>query len=164
MKHTLQEMNISHVTTSYCHPQGNFRVEQFHQTSHDVMSKKVSDSLDTWDIYLNQVLAAIQFNIKISTKFSHFYLLYNCDPVLSNDIILKPRRMYSVEEPHKIALEQQYKSFGMVCQHLKKAKRRQARDADKDVSTQNFKEVTLPILNNSSTKEGNNVCGVPIIE
>ena len=81
MKHTLQEMNISHVTTSYYHPQGNSKVEHFHQTLHDVMSKKVSDSLDTWDIYLNQALATIMLNINESTKFSPFNLLYNCDPV-----------------------------------------------------------------------------------
>ena len=43
MKHTLQEMNISHVTTSYYHPQGNSKLVQFHQTLHDAMSKKVSD-------------------------------------------------------------------------------------------------------------------------
>ena len=59
-------MNISHLTTSYYHPQGNSKVEQFHWTLHDAMSKKVSDSLDTWDIYLNQVLAAIRFNINES--------------------------------------------------------------------------------------------------
>ena len=70
MKHTLQEMDISHVTTAYYYPQGSSKVELFHQTLHDVMSKKVSDSLDTWDIYLNQVLAAIRFKINESTKFS----------------------------------------------------------------------------------------------
>ena len=56
MKHMLQEMNISLVTTSYYHPQGNSMVEHFHQKLHDDMSKKASDSLDTWDIYLNHVL------------------------------------------------------------------------------------------------------------
>ena len=30
MKHTLQGMNISHVTTSYYHLQGKSKVEQFH--------------------------------------------------------------------------------------------------------------------------------------
>ena len=80
MKQTLQEMNISHVTTSYYHPQGNSKVDQFHWTLHCVLLKKVSDSLDTWDIYLNKVLAAIRFNVDESTKFSPFYLLYNHDP------------------------------------------------------------------------------------
>ena len=53
MKHMLRETNISHITTSYYHPQGNSKVNGFHETLHDVMSKKVGDSLDTWDIYLN---------------------------------------------------------------------------------------------------------------
>ena len=43
MKHTLQEMNISHVTTPFYHPQGNSKVECFHQALHDVMSKKLSE-------------------------------------------------------------------------------------------------------------------------
>ena len=40
MKHTLQEMNISHVTTSYYHPKGNSWVEQFHQALHDVCQRR----------------------------------------------------------------------------------------------------------------------------
>ena len=94
MKHTLQEVNISHTTTSYYHPHGKSRVEQFHCTLHEIMSKKVSDSHDSWDIYLNQVLAAFMSNVSESTKFSPFYLLYNHDPVLLIDNTLKPRRRY----------------------------------------------------------------------
>ena len=37
MKHTLQKINTSPVTTPYYHPQGNSKVEQFDQTLH-VMS------------------------------------------------------------------------------------------------------------------------------
>ena len=62
MKYTLEQMNIIHVTTSYYHPQGNSKVERFHRTLHDVMSKRVSENVETWDIYLNQVLSAISFN------------------------------------------------------------------------------------------------------
>ena len=82
----------------------------------------LSDSLDTWD--LNQVLAGIRFNINESTKFSPFYLLYKCNQVLPVDNILKPRIRYLGEEPHKIGLEQQHKSFIMVHKHLKNTKRR----------------------------------------
>ena len=44
MEHTLQEMNTSHVTTSYYHPPGNSKIEQLHWILHDVMSKKVSNN------------------------------------------------------------------------------------------------------------------------
>ena len=59
-------------------------------------------------------------------------MVYNHDLVFPIDNILKPRRRYLGGEPHKIGLEQQQKSFVMVHQHLKKAKRRQARYADKN--------------------------------
>ena len=106
MKHILEERNISYVTTSYYHPCGDSKVWKFHWTLHDVMLKKVSDNLDTWDIDLNQALSAIRFSINETTKFSPFYLFYNCDPVLSIDNILKLRRRYLGEEPHEIGLEQ----------------------------------------------------------
>ena len=138
MKQTLQEMNISHVTTSYYHPQVNSKVEQFHWTLHDVMSKKASGSLDTWDIYLNQVLGAIRFNVNESTKSSPFLLLYNHDPVLPIDNFLRPRRRHLGEDPHKIGLKQQHKSFVMVHQHLKKAKGRQSRYAGKNSQYTDF--------------------------
>ena len=82
------------------------------------MSKKVSDSLDTWDIHLNQVPAGIRFTIIESTKFSPLLPLYNCDPVLLIENILKPRRRYLGEKPDTIALEQQQKSFLIVHQNL----------------------------------------------
>ena len=94
------------------------------------MSKKVNDSFDTRNIYLNQVLAAIKVNINEATIFSPFYLLYNNEPVLPIDNVLKPRRKYLGQEPHGIGLEQQHKSFVLVHLHLKKVKRKQARYAD----------------------------------
>ena len=96
------------------------------------MSKRASENVETWDIYLNQVLAAIRFNTNDSTKFSPFYLLYNHDPLLPIDNILKPRHRYYGEEPHRIGLQQQQKSFVLVHRHLKKAKKRQAKYANKN--------------------------------
>ena len=119
-------------TTSYYHPQGKSKVERFHRTLHEVMSKRVSENVETWDIYLNQVLVAIRFNTNDSTKFSLFYLLYNHDPLLPRDNILKPRHMYCGEEPHRISLQQQHKSFVLVHRHLKKATKRQAMYANKN--------------------------------
>ena len=58
------------------------------------MSKRVSENVETVDIYLNQILAAIRFNTNDSAKFSPFYLIYNCHPLLPIDNILKPRHRY----------------------------------------------------------------------
>ena len=139
MRETLQELNINHVTTSYYHPQGNAKVERFHRTLHDVLSKKLKDDVKTWDIYLNQTLAAIRFHINESTNFSPFYLLYNRDVVLPLDNILKPRRKYLGEDVHKIALEQQHKAFTLVHKYLKRSKKRQAKYANKNAKPVDYK-------------------------
>ena len=114
MKHTLETFKIKHITTSIAHPQSNSKEECFHRTLHDVMSKRLDENYETWDLHLNQVLAAIRFNVNESTKFSPYYLVYNRDPVLPLDNILKPCRHYLGEEPHKIGLQQQHKSFILV--------------------------------------------------
>lgn len=104
VKETLDALNISHVKTSYYHPQSNAKVERFHRTLHDVIAKKLEDNLSTWDVFLNQTLAAIRFNVNESAGYTPFYLLYTRDVVLPIDNILKPRRRYLGEDPHPIAL------------------------------------------------------------
>jgi hypothetical protein len=92
----------------------------------------IEDNLTTWDVHLNQTLAAIRFNINESSSFPPFYLLYNRDVVLPIDNILKPRRRYLGEDPHKIAKEQQHKTFTMVQRILKRSKKRQAKYANRN--------------------------------
>ena len=81
VKETLQYLNIHHVTTSFYRPEANSRIERQHRTLHDVLAKKLQDDLSTWDLHLNQALAAIRLNVSESSKFSPFYLLYNRDVV-----------------------------------------------------------------------------------
>ena len=110
-------MNIHHIKTSYYCPQANGRVERFHRTPHSVMMKKIQEDVQTWDLYLNQTLAAVRFHVNESSKFSPFFLLYNRDFVLPLDTILKPRKRCVGEDMHKIALQQQHKSFTLVHTH-----------------------------------------------
>ncbi|KAK3107412.1 hypothetical protein FSP39_013983 [Pinctada imbricata] len=135
---TLDEMNIHHIKTSYYSPQANGKVERFHRTLHDVMSKNIQEDVQTWDLYLNQTLAAIRFHVNESSKFSPYFLLYNRDVVLPLDTILKPRRRYVGEDLHKIALQQQHKSFTLVHRNMKEAKRKQKQYADKNSTEENF--------------------------
>ena len=81
---------------------------------HDIMSKKAGKHLETWDLHLNKVLACIMFKMNKCTEFFPFYLLYDHDPVLLIDNILKPQRRYLGEEPHNIGLQQQHKAFVLV--------------------------------------------------
>lgn len=132
VKKVLEEMNVHHVTTSYYCPQGNGKVERFHRTLHDVLSKKIQDNPQTWDLYLNQTLAAIRFHTNESSKFSPFYLMYGRDVVLPLDSILKPRRRYMGEAQHEIILQEQHKAFTLVHRHLKEARKKQKQNADRN--------------------------------
>jgi len=139
VRETLKELNISHVTTSFYSPNANGKVERLHRFLHDILAKKIQDDSSTWDVCLNQTLAAIRFSKNKSSGFSPFFLLYNRDPVLPIDNILKPRRKYVGEDPHKILLEQQHKSFVMVHKNMKKSKKKQKDQADKTRQETDFK-------------------------
>ena len=63
MKKTLEDLNVHHVTTSFYHPQSNGKVERFHRTMHDFLAKKIGHKEQSWDIYINQMLAAVRFHM-----------------------------------------------------------------------------------------------------
>ena len=139
VQETLKALNISHVKTSFYHPQSNGKIERFHRVLHDVMSKKLQrDGHYAWDLYLNQTLAAIRFSISDATNQSPFFLLYNRDVVLPLDNILKPRRKYQGDDMHQISLEIQHESFMEVHRNLKKAKRTQAFYTDRKAKPVTF--------------------------
>ena len=80
-----------------------------------------------------------RFNVFESSKFSSFFLLYDRDVVWPVDNISKPRRKYVGEEMHQNALQEQHKSFVAVRNHLRKAKKRQAKYADRGTKTVELK-------------------------
>ena len=92
MKEVFSQLNIHHVTTSFYHPQNNAKVERFHRTLHDVLTKMLKDDCTIWDLYLNQALTAVRFNHNDTSKFSPFFLLYNRDVAQLLDNILKPKK------------------------------------------------------------------------
>ena len=150
------------MTTSVNYPQSNAKVERFHRTLHDILAKKEADNPQTWDLNLNQALVAIRFNVSESSKFSPFYLLYNRDVVLPVDNILKPRRKYLGEDYHQTVLQEQHKAFVSVRNHLKKAKKRQAKCADRGTKAIDY-EVGDPVFyknhNRKTMLDGNHTIG-----
>lgn len=138
-KNVLEEMNIKHIKTSFYHPAGNSRCERMHRQMHDSISKLLQDNLSTWDLHLNQVLGAIRMSISESSKFSPFYLLYKQDPILPLDNILRPRRRYMGEDPHQMALEQQHKAYTMAHRNMVKARKRQAKYANRNTKRVEFR-------------------------
>ena len=131
VKETLQTLNIHHVTTSFYHPSGNSKVERFHRTLHDILSKRLQEGQDTWDLHLNQVLTAIRFNVSEATEYTPYYLLYGRDVVLPIDNLLRPRLKYQGEDLHQIAMQEQHKTFMLVHGGLRKQQRKQAKCGNK---------------------------------
>ena len=119
MKDTLAALNIKHITTSFYSPQSNGMAERSHQTLMNVLSKKIKDNPEVWDLYLSSACAAINFSVHESSKFSPFFLLYNRDPIIPIDSILQVRERYPGQELYKLALEKQHESFMLVHKHLK---------------------------------------------
>ena len=153
MKETLRTLNIHHVTTSFYRPQSNAKVERFHRTLHDILAKKLADGLDSWDLYLNQVLAAIRFNVSEATDYTPFYLVYNRDVVLPIDNLLKPRSKYQGSDMHQMALQVQHKAFMLVYGRLKKQQRRQAKYANKNAQEEQI-QVGDPVFYRKHARSG----------
>ena len=73
MKEALESLNVEHVTTSPYHPQSNAKVEMFHKTLADVLSKLVKDNEENWDLFLTQASAAVKFCENETSKFSPYH-------------------------------------------------------------------------------------------
>ena len=139
-RETLESLNVHHVTMSYYNPKSNSKVERFHRTLHDILPKRLQEGHDTWDLHLNQVLAAIRFNVSEATEYSPYYLLYGRDMVLPMDNLLRPRRKYQGEDMHQISLQEQHKVFMLVHGPLRIQQRKQEKYANK-----NRKDITYQI-------------------
>ena len=113
----MKTLIIHHEGALYNNPQANGKVERFHRTLHDFMASMNWE--DTWDLLLNQTLAAIRFYVNETARFSAFYLLYNRDVFLLLDTILKPKRRYLGEDQHQIAVQEQRKTFILVHKNMK---------------------------------------------
>ena len=139
MQETLNALNIGHIRTSPYHPQANGMIERFNKSLNSIMTKRLNDHLNTWDVHLPQALAPIRFSVSESRNFSPFAILFGRDPTLPLDNLLKPRRKYLGEEHHLITLEKSHESFRIIHQNLKRAKQRQAGYANRKAKDVNFK-------------------------
>ena len=140
MKETLSHLKIHHAKSSVFHPQTNAKVERSHRTWNDILVKLMeTKQCNTWDLHLQQALAAMRFSYSDSTGESPFFLLYGREVVLPIDALLQPRRKYYGEETHRILMEIQHEAFLRAHRRLKKQKARQAKYADRSARDVDFK-------------------------
>ena len=154
MRETLNEVNIKHTRITLYHPQSNGCIARFNKSINSLLVKRLNDHVNTWDIHLNQALAAIRFNVSTSKNFSPFAIMFGRDPTLPIDNLLKPRRKCLGQEHHLIALEKSHESFMLVHRNLRKAKKRQAHYANqgaKDIDYKVGDPVFLKINTQKST-------------
>ena len=130
VRETLESLNIHHVRTSFYNANSNSKVERFHRTLHDILAKRLLQGQDTWDLHLNQGLAAIRFNVSETTEYSPYYLFYGSVVVLPIDNLLRPRPKYYGEDMHQIFLQEQHKTFMLVHGHVRKQQCKQDKYAN----------------------------------
>ena len=70
---------------------------------------------------------------------------------------MKPCRKYQGEELHQIALQEQHKSLTLVRKHLKKAKKTQAKYADRGIKKIKF-QVTDTVYYKNNQRKGKLDC------
>ena len=80
---------------------------------HDVLAKKIGNNEQSWDIYINQMLAAIRFYVRPQNFHRITYSITGM-LFLPLDNILRPRRIYYGDEYHQIALQEMHRSFTLV--------------------------------------------------
>jgi len=134
----LTYLNIDHVRTSTYHPQANAPIERAWRTLNDILAKLCIKDPNTWDVYLNQALAAIRFSQHSTNKHSPFELLYGRQVVLPLHNLLRPRRKYLGENFSDILLERQHKIFKQVHQRVKRMQRKNIRNQEATMTENAF--------------------------
>ena len=132
MKEALECLSVNHVTTSPYPPQSNAKVERFHKTLADILSKLVRDNEENWDLFLTQALAAVRFCENETSKFSPYYMIFGRDVVLPVDNLLKPRRKYMGEDHHKLIIERQHKTSAQARRRIARAQKRRNERINKE--------------------------------
>ena len=137
-----KHLKIHHILTSPYRPQSNSKIERFHRVMHDLISKHLFSTQDerNWDLYLPHVLSALRVSTNTSTKFSPHFLLFNRDPIMPLDTLLKPRVKYLGDEEHQINLQRLHIAYTVARDNIKKSQEKRLTREN-----QNTKNITFSV-------------------
>ena len=76
----LGKLGIKHIRCSPQHPQSNGKLERFHRTFKEMLSKAVNNAPEDWEDYVGSTLFAHRISVSDVTHYSPYYLLYGRQP------------------------------------------------------------------------------------
>ena len=95
---------------------------------HDVLAKKIGLNEQSWNIYINQMVAAVI--------------------ILPLDNILRPRCIYYGEEHHEITLQEMHHTFTLVRNNVRKARKKAIEGSQSKTKDVKFKVGDLAYYKN----------------
>ncbi len=132
LDHVCKELGIKHIFTSFYNAAANGKVEALHKVTANMLAKRVQTDPHSWDLHINQIQGAYRMSISETTKHSPFYMLYNRDPTMRIDLLLKPQRLYYGDQPHRITMQNLRTNFQTVRKNILKARRKANKVHDKN--------------------------------
>ena len=124
MAKVIKELGVEHKTfTPPYWPQGNGRIEGFHNFLKACIAKHVSDQIE-WDDVAPLACAAYNFMPNEHSNESPFFLMFGRDPILPLNTLLEPKIRYMGNDENILSLESLKKMYQIAATNLAKARER----------------------------------------
>ena len=81
MDNVLQQLGIDCIFSAPYHPKSNEKLDVFNKYLKPTLKKLCENDPDTWDKYINQVLASYHVTPHLATAETPFFLVYRRDPI-----------------------------------------------------------------------------------
>ena len=122
------------ITSAY-HPQSNGLCERQNRSIKDSLVKALEEKPKEWPNIIDGTLFAHRVSIHYSTKYSPFFQMYNCHPILPIDIKYNPYDITAFQAVLESAALIREATNEKTSQNIKKAQAKHQKDYNKRHST-----------------------------
>ncbi|GKV43110.1 hypothetical protein SLEP1_g50444 [Rubroshorea leprosula] len=98
VRRLLDTYKIKHWKSTQYYPQGNGQAEATNKSLLRIPSKMVYECEGGWSIHLQDTLFAHRMSSKIAIGFSPYFLIYGCDVVLPNEVLVPTAHILAASE------------------------------------------------------------------